>query len=214
MSKPRVDSPGRSAGAVDSPGRSGVPVDSPNGLILIGGRSVRMGQDKSQLTYYGKPQRNHLAALLEPYCQRVYWSVNARQATELLASGQLLIMDAFDWRGPLNGILSAFRHDPAAAWLVVACDLPLLTTRSLDALINGRDPAKKATAFRGTDGLPDPLLSIWEPAFVPIIDLAVTTGQYSPRQLLQQHDIQLLTAPAIEELTNINDPAARTRLGF
>ena len=186
-----------------------------NGLLLTGGRSTRMGQDKSRLVYHHKPQRDHLTDLLRPYCNAVFWSVNADQATDLSDSEQPLVVDAFDWPGPLNGILSAFRHDPTTAWFVVACDMPLLTTRSFDALTDGRNPVKLATVFYDSDGqLPEPLLSIYEPAFMAIMERAVAEGQYSPRQLLQHNEIQLLTAPDIRELTNINDPAARKRLGF
>lgn len=174
-----------------------------------------MGQDKSQLVYHGKPQREYLTDLLRPYCSAVFWSVNADQAAELPVSNQPIILDAFGWPGPLNGILSAFRHDPTSAWLVVACDMPLLTTRSFDALTNGRNLAKLATVFYDSDGhLPEPLLGIYEPAFSPILERAVVEKQYSPRQLLQQNDVQLLTAPDVRELSNINDPATRTKLGF
>ncbi|MVM30242.1 NTP transferase domain-containing protein [Spirosoma sp. HMF4905] len=184
-----------------------------NGLILAGGRSTRMGQDKSQLVYHGKPQREHLTDLLRPYCSVVFWSVNAIQSAELLNSNQLRIVDAFDITSPLNGILSAFQYDAEAAWFVVACDMPLLTGQSLDALAKGRNLAKMATVFYDSDGqLPEPLLGIYEPAFGPILHQAVKEGAYSPRQLLQQNDIQLVAAPNIRELTNINDPVARAKL--
>ncbi len=204
-----VDSPG-----VDSPGRSAGAVDSLNGLILTGGRSTRMGHDKSQLIYHGKPQREHLIDLLKPYCNAVFWSVNAEQAAEITTINQSIIVDAFDLVGPLNGILSAFQYDAIAAWLVVACDMPLLTARSLDALVNGRNSAKMATVFYDSDGQsPEPLLGIYEPAFGPILQQAQVNGAYSPRQLLRQNDVKLLTAPDIRELANINDPKARAALG-
>lgn len=185
-----------------------------NGLVLAGGRSTRMGQDKSGLIYHRKPQREHLTDLLRPYCHTVFWSVNPAQAAQLTENEQPLIVDAFELGSPLNGILSAFQHDPQAAWLVMACDMPLVTAQSLDALINGRDPAKMATVFYDSDGqLPEPLLGIYEPAFGLIVQKAVADGAYSPRQLLRQNDIQLLTAPDVRELTNINDPTARAKLG-
>lgn len=186
-----------------------------NGLVLIGGLSTRMGQDKSRLTYHGKPQREHLTDLLRPYCDAVFWSVNADQAADLLGSEQPLIVDAFDFISPLNGIGSAFQHDPTAAWFVVACDMPLLTVRSLDALVVGRNGAKVATVFYDSDGqLPEPLVGIYEPAFGLISQRAIADGQVSPRRIMQQNDIQLLTAPDARELLNINDPAARTMLGW
>jgi len=174
-----------------------------------------MGEDKSRLVYHGKPQRDYLTELLQPYCETVFWSVNADQAAALARSEQPIVTDALDVPGPLNGILSAFRHDPTAAWFVVACDMPLLTARSFDALVSGRNPAGLARVFYDSDGqFPEPLLGIYEPAFGPIADEALTAGHYSPRRLLQQNDVQLLTAPDVRELLNVNDPTTRTRLGF
>ncbi|MDB5243124.1 MAG: molybdenum cofactor biosynthesis protein MoaC [Spirosoma sp.] len=200
---------------VNKSGRSASAVDAPNGLILTGGRSTRMGQDKSQLTYHGKPQREYLTDLLKPFCNKVYWSVNVHQAALLPDNEQSLVVDAFDWPGPLNGILSAFQRDLEAAWLVVACDMPLLTDRSFRALTKGRNSAKLATVFYDSDGeLPEPLLGIYEAKFAPIINRAVANGQFSPRRLLMENNIELLAAPNVLELTNVNDPTTRMRLGF
>ncbi|GAB3895116.1 hypothetical protein GCM10028825_38560 [Spirosoma agri] len=173
-----------------------------------------MGQDKSVLTYHHKPQREHMTDLLLPYCDTVFWSVNPGQAAELTDSAQPLIVDAFaNLVGPMNGILSAFQIAPDAAWLVVACDMPLLTTRSFDALVGGRDASKPATAFYDSDGrFPEPLLCIWEPLILPTLQNAVAAGRYSPRQMLMITDAHLLTAPDIRELVNINDPAAQAAL--
>lgn len=184
-----------------------------NGLILTGGRSIRMGQDKSLLTYHDKPQREHLTELLRPFCDTVFWSVNAEQAAALERTDQSVILDTFDIVGPLNGILSAFQHDPNVAWLVVACDMPLLTNQSLDVLVKGRNPEKPATAFYDSDGrFPEPLLSIWEPAIEPILQNALVSGNQSPRRILMLADCALLTAPNVQELLNINDPAGQSAL--
>lgn len=190
-----------------------------NGLVLTGGRSTRMGQDKSLLTYHGQPQRVHLTELLKPYCRTVYWSVNAEQATTLTPADPPAITDVFDLPGPLNGILSAFHHHPDVAWLVVACDMPLLTEQTIRALVHGRNPAKPATAFYDSDGqFPEPLLSIWEPAMVSVVQDARAAGYYAPRHMLMLADCQLLTVPEVDELLNVNDPAAldalKHRTGF
>ena len=184
-----------------------------NGLILTGGRSTRMGQDKSLLTYHDKPQREHLTDLLGPFCDTVFWSVNAEQAAALEHTDQPVIVDQFEIVGPLNGILSAFQHDPTVAWLVVACDMPLLTNQSLDVLLTGRNPEKQATAFYDSDGrFPEPLLCIWEPSIEPVLQNALASGNQSPRRILMLADCELLTAPNVQELLNINDPAERKAL--
>ena len=187
---------------------------TPNGLVLLGGRSTRMGEDKSQLVYHNKPQRNHLTELLQPYCNQVFWSVNAPQWLNLTEDERTMsIVDAYDLDSPLDGILSAFLCNPTRAWLIVACDLPLLTNRSLDALLAGRDPEKLATVFFDSEGKwPDPLLGIYEPAFDAVAQQAVRDGEISPRQILLNNPVQLLTVPDPRELTNVNDPAARATL--
>ena len=92
------------------------------GLVLAGGRSTRMGEDKGEIVYHNQPQRDHMAGLLNNYCAETFLSV----ADEKLSSEYLQIKDSFAGLGPMGGILSAFRQDPDSAWLVVATDIPLL----------------------------------------------------------------------------------------
>lgn len=187
--------------------------DKPYGLVLIGGQSTRMGQDKSVLDYHGQPQRDHLTTMLADYCTSVFWSVNAEQAIELAKQQTPLIVDAQPEAGPLGGILLALETHPDRAWLVVACDLPLLTGQTLTALLAGRDTRHPATAFWDTDHSgPEPLVSLWEPTVLPLLRDFFGNGQRSPRRFLQQHAGTLLTAPDLRELTNANDPEARAAL--
>ncbi|GAB3643610.1 hypothetical protein GCM10027423_42470 [Spirosoma arcticum] len=167
-----------------------------------------MGQDKSRLVYHGKPQREYLTDLLQLHCETVFWSVNADQAAELFNSEQSCIVDAFEVPGPLNGILSAFQHDPAAAWLVVACDMPFLSDIDLVRLMwEEQSDSRIVAAYTGTDGLPDPLLSLWEPSAYPLLLAFLAKGGYSPRQFLIEHQrrVRLLKSGDSMTLLNAND---------
>ena len=65
------------------------------------------------------------------------------------------------------GLLAAHAYAPAAGWLVVACDLPLVDASLLKELVAHRDAGRPATAFRAsTDGEPEPLCAIYEPALL------------------------------------------------
>jgi molybdopterin-guanine dinucleotide biosynthesis protein A len=109
------------------------------GLVLAGGRSTRMGVDKSTINYHGKPQFEHLYDLLATYCADVFLSVNAEQASQLADSRFNLIADDATVFGPLAGILTAFQKQSANhAWLVVVCDLPLLSGQSIRKLVVNR----------------------------------------------------------------------------
>ncbi|WP_205500821.1 NTP transferase domain-containing protein [Rufibacter psychrotolerans] len=176
------------------------------GLVLSGGQSSRMGQDKGLIPYHGISQRQHLYQLLQPFCSKVYLSVRPGQENQVEPDLNYLV-DTHDLRGPINGILSALRQHPTAAWLVVACDLPLVTPNTLDKLVIERDTSKVATAYaqNGSD-LPEPLLAIWEPqAYEPA--LAFTqTGKTCPRKFLLNTNIKLIHPADDEELYNANSP--------
>lgn len=118
-----------------------------HGLVLAGGRSVRMGRDKASLAYHGRPQAAHILDLLSAFCIRSYVSCRADQAALEGLAGLPQLHDAHADMGPLAGILTAFEAHPEAAWLVVACDLPYLDRASLAALVAARDPSLAATAF-------------------------------------------------------------------
>lgn len=176
------------------------------GLVLAGGKSQRMGSDKGLLSYHGKPQREHMAELLGTLCSDVALSCRPGQLEESQTEFPLL-PDSFLGLGPFGAILSAFRQDPNAAWLVVACDLPLLDKTTLDYLIAKRNPSKLATAFLNpaTD-FPDPLVTIWEPRAYPALLSFLAQAYSCPRKVLINTEIELLEIPNAAALRNVNTP--------
>ncbi|GGG38447.1 NTP transferase domain-containing protein [Hymenobacter glacieicola] len=176
------------------------------GLVLAGGRSQRMGQDKGKLAYHeGREQRAHAAELLAGFCQDVHVSCRPDQVMELEYAGLRPLPDTFADLGPLSGLLSAFRLDPNAAWLVVACDLPFLSETTLDHLVEHRQPARMATAYQSPDNeWPEPLITIWEPGSYATLLRFLSLGYSCPRKALINSDIELLPPPAPQELRNVN----------
>ena len=179
------------------------------GLVLAGGASERMQTDKSRLRYHGAEQRQHVATLLAPFCEEVFVSGRAEQLTDLPTPLRAL-PDQFLGLGPMGGLLTAFRHDPNAAWLVVACDLPFLTAPSLGRLLAGRDAGRVATAFRDpATGWPEPLVALWEPRAYGVLLGALGQGRSCPRKVLINADPALLDPGAPAELRNVNTPDER-----
>lgn len=119
------------------------------GLVLAGGKSARMGNDKALIAYHGRPQAEFLFDLLRPRCEAVHLSCRPDQAQLPGYVGLPCLVDAYADLGPLAGILTALEARPDAAWLVAACDLPYLDADAVAALVAGRDPAALATAFEG-----------------------------------------------------------------
>lgn len=180
------------------------------GVVLAGGESRRMGTDKGDLAYHGRSQRRHAAHLLASVCEAVYISCRPDQVPRIEAGLSCLLDPAPDL-GPLAGLLAAFTHRPDAAWLVVACDLPGLDTEAIAALRTARGPGWDAVAFRASDGGPEPMAALWEPAMGPIVHAAIASGRLSLRDCLRGADCHLLDPPGPGVLYNANTPAERER---
>ncbi len=183
-----------------------------NGLVLVGGKSQRMGIPKEKIQWHGKEQCYYLVDLLKAYCKTVYISCRAEQEVEM--SDKLegdpiykFLPDVYTNIGPLGGILTAFDLEPDRAWLVLACDMPLIDSAAVDFLIQRRDPKKIATAFTNPlNGLPEPLCTIWEPKGCSILKQLIAQKKLSPRQALiqQQVSLMLIGPQDANILTNVN----------
>ena len=188
------------------------------GLLLTGGRSRRMQRDKAVLEYAGQSQLERAVGLLEPLVERLAVSVRPDQLQDPQRTRYACIADLLPDLGPIGGIHAALHHEPRAAWLVLACDLPFLDAATLQQLIAARDPLRLGTAFRSShDGKPEPLCAIYEPGARAAVDAWIASGQRCPRGFLGQADVALLELRNVRALDNINTAAeylqARGQLG-
>lgn len=171
------------------------------GLILTGGKSSRMGSDKSLLNYHGETQVQHVTKQLSVVCDKVFVSVREKK-TELYFPQ---VEDKFLDIGPMGGILSAMREDPEATWLVMACDLPFVTDETLKYLIDHRNPFRNATAFQSNeDEFPEPLCAIYEPKAVLSLLFFLGLGYHCPRKVMINSRVELLRLPNKDWLKNAN----------
>ncbi len=178
------------------------------GLLLVGGRSKRMGSDKSALHYHGSvPHARYLAEILDSRCEKVFYSCRPDQGEDSLFTDRPRIHDAFPGWGPLGGILSALQSHPQAAFLVVACDLPFLKPVDLDLLLKMRDPSRAATAFDNqVRKHPEPLCAIYEPSFREAALQLARDGLLCPTKILQRINVRLITPESLDFLENANHP--------
>ncbi|KPM33458.1 Molybdopterin-guanine dinucleotide biosynthesis protein MobA [Croceitalea dokdonensis DOKDO 023] len=175
------------------------------GLILAGGKSTRMGKDKGLLDYHGVPQREYLYQLADTHCERTFYGIRSEQHHAFDDATQTIV-DLDEYRGPLNSILSAHKAHKEVAWLVLACDLPLLTGKEVAQLVAARSTNGTATAFATKkSGLPEPLVAIWEPKGLREAMAYMKTAKSScPRKFLIHSDTKLVFPTQDEALYNAN----------
>jgi molybdopterin-guanine dinucleotide biosynthesis protein A len=171
-----------------------------------------MQRDKAALTYQGRNQLDRAMDLLGSCVAQAFVSVRSDKRADRARARYAQIVDTRDGLGPIAGIAVAQAQEPHAAWLVLACDLPYLQPQVIRFLIDRRDPARSATAFRSNQGgrhagLPEPLCAIYEPRSAAALRAYLDTGRTCPRKFLIQSDTLLLEQPDPRALDNINTPA-------
>ncbi|GHC00300.1 molybdenum cofactor guanylyltransferase [Cerasicoccus arenae] len=185
-------------------------------VVLAGGQSRRMGQDKASLRWGGQSLWRCQAELLRGLGLDVAISVRVDQKLPDFITGEfLLIRDQIADVGPLSGFLSAWRQFPDHALLIVACDLPMLDVATLQSLLDQRDDGYWATAYTSAnDGLPEPLCAIYEPAAQKEFEASLAANRRCPRKVLIEggDDVRLLKLLNPIALENANTPEEFERL--
>lgn len=172
-----------------------------------------MGADKGTLVFHDRPQAERTWHLLNDVLGNAYVSVNPEQR-ELQPYRDLpQIVDQYDDAGPAGGLMSAWRREPDAAWLVLAVDMPLVDRSLLETLISRRDTGRIATAYRHSDGTVEPACTIWEPAASELVRRELETGRGSLRRVLEENDVLVLDPTVFSQLESVNTPAERDALG-
>jgi len=111
-------------------------------FILAGGKSTRMGREKAFIEYEG---RTLVARMLE-LARSVTSDVRIVGSREKFAALAPVVEDMFPNRGPLGGIHAALRASASEFNLVLAVDMPFVTTAFLQYLIDQARAAPEATA--------------------------------------------------------------------
>ncbi len=97
------------------------------GIILAGGKSSRMGQDKALVDFGGKPLISYAIESLRPLCGTLL--ISANRTPDLFASFGLPVLadEALDV-GPMGGILTCLKHSTSPHNLIISCDTPFVGT--------------------------------------------------------------------------------------
>ncbi len=182
------------------------------GLVLAGGRSTRMRRDKATLSYQGRNQLDRAMELLDSCVERAFVSVRADQRADQARARYAQVVDAYEGLGPIAGIAAAQALAPAAAWLVLGCDLPYVRLRHRRAPASRIATRRAAQPLTGpaTMGCPEPLCAIYEPRSAAAILERINAGKSCPRKFLIQSDALILEQPDPRALDNINTPEEYT----
>jgi len=172
------------------------------GVVLAGGSSSRMGQDKATLVVGGQTLAERAAATLARVCPEVVVADRGRGVVPGLRS-----VDDGPGQGPAAGLLGAARALPGRALLALACDLPAVPEALLAALAGGEAEWAAADLVipRTRRGL-EPLVARYGPRALAALEEQVAAGDYAPRHLLRRRELAGVVVEE-HELARFGDPA-------
>lgn len=173
-------------------------------LVAGGSSSPRMGTPKHLMPHTdGRPAYQHtLEHLINalPLTDTFYISLHDETQTssmDLAGSHKISkhVEPIYDSTsvvplGPAAGLIGAHICAPSATWLIVGCDYPLLTARTLQQLVKGYVPP--VTCFGNEHGLLEPLLGIWSPLALGRLAENVAAGKCGPGMTVEELDGKVL----------------------
>lgn len=103
------------------------------GVVLAGGESRRMGQNKALMPLGGERLVDRVVRTLRASCAELLMVTNSPAV--YAGVGIRMVGDVWPGKGSLGGIYSAIYHATTPYVLVVACDMPFLQAATLTYLI-------------------------------------------------------------------------------
>lgn len=203
-------------------------------LLLAGGRSTRMGSRKELLCLADIPVYEHQLIRLHLACPEsdtIFLSLPSPAAlAQILESPNVerlgpdtlqlrhqarsvrvqVVYDHRDEhgqaqdRGPAGGLLAAHAHDQSATWLVVACDYPFFSVAAVHELC--REMEGPLTCFENEDGIYEPLLGIWTPSALALLEENVKKGILGPKSVVVKSRGKTIRPQNENWLFNMNTP--------
>lgn len=176
-----------------------------SGIILAGGQSTRMGQDKALMEFDGIPMIQHIANTLKAFTNEIIVASNNPVHHQF---GDCGVLDNFPNSGPMAGIeagLSQSRNDLS---IVISCDAPFVNELVIEKLIEAEKKAGEMTeavvASCGTQI--HPLIGIYRKSSLDIIRTRLQEGQLRMMDLLVGLNVKYIEFPKtdIKNFLNLN----------
>jgi molybdopterin-guanine dinucleotide biosynthesis protein A len=177
------------------------------GAVLAGGESRRMGRPKAILPLWdGDPMVAHVIRALTAVCG----SIVSVGGTPTDFGGVLHLPDPVRGRGPLAAMATLLSSAPAKAYLIVACDQPLITPELLRLLLpNDSHDAQTARLFCPQEACPvDPFPGYYPATLYPVIQRVLSDDRPSVQKLIRSIPVTWVSLPDFLRpcLKSINTP--------
>ena len=175
-------------------------------IILAGGKSSRMGQDKGFLKLGDESFVKKLLEVAKRITPNILISVAKANEKSYKGFGFPLVVDEIEGKGPMAGITSALNNVKTQWFGLLTIDSPLVTKATLEELWCNR-AGKEAVLYTGNHRI-HPLVALYHSSTIEKWQEAMDENQLRVTALVESFDLKKieLAESRVKELKNINTP--------
>lgn len=159
------------------------------GIILAGGKSSRMGEDKGFLKLNGKTFMSSIIAALNPIVGEI---IIVSNNSEYDVFNLKRVADSMEDSGPLAGLYSGLLHSETENNIVLSCDVPLISTSVLKKLLEGAPSEAEVIQFE-SEGKTMPLVAMYKKKCRLHFLKLLQTNERRLRFAIDQLDVKTIT---------------------
>ena len=157
-----------------------------SGIILAGGKSSRMGQDKGLLPFLNRPMVEYALETLSGLTNDIVLVANSDEYAKFSARW---VMDEVQNVGPLGGLMTGLRIVKQPFAFVLPCDSPKVPFKLLSWM--WAQNTGKASVLKANGRL-YPLIGIYGKADLAIIESMIAHQELRLQDLVAKRDAQIL----------------------
>lgn len=147
------------------------------GVILAGGKSSRMGTNKSFLKIGNQTIIERIVDLMKSIFSEVIIITNSPEEYKFLNIP--IFEDIYKWKGPLAGIHSALVHSTTEKIFVLSCDVPLMGREMIEYIVNYK--SEKPIVFCEAAGYHQPLVGVYSKIILKEVENFISTTEVSDK---------------------------------
>ena len=186
------------------------------GIILSGGKSIRMGENKAFIDIEGIPIINRIHTLFKRLFQEIIIVTNQKELFSRLDAK--IYSDLIPNCGVLAGLYTGLFFSSFSYSFCVACDMPFLNKSLIEYLINKIDDSDVIVP-KTQDGL-QPLHAIYSKNCLEPIRRTIEQGKYKiidfypmvKLKTIREHEFRSFD-PMMESFVNVNTPEELLLIG-
>ncbi len=157
-----------------------------SGVILSGGKSLRMGKNKCLLELNGKTFIEHQNNKLKTVCTDVFISTSEKNKYNF----KNIIIDDFNNIGAISGIFTSLKQIKTHSAIFISCDMPLISVEAIKKIIDNCNNVDAVVSV--FDNKIYPVFALYTKKCLPAIENQIAEKNYKLRDFLNKINVKYI----------------------